>query len=135
MGYAAASAAYLGRMYLRGEGVRADPAMARMWFERGYEGGDRECINALGVIWRDGLVGGRTDEKKAFTYFSVAAGQELAEAQVNLGKYYYSKLPPSLRLDFLNGVLQSVVILDSQLPISRQPCAKALPSKPTTTLP
>lgn len=100
MGYAAASAAYLGRMYLRGEGVRADPAMARMWFERGYEGGDRECINALGVIWRDGLVGGRTDEKKAFTYFSVAAGQELAEAQVNLGKYYYSKLPPSLRLAF-----------------------------------
>ena len=102
MEYAAASAAYLGRMYLRGEGVRADPAMARMWFERGYEGDDRECINALGVIWRDGLVGGRVDEKKAFTYFTVAAGQELAEAQVNLGKYYYSKCSVPLPSTYFN---------------------------------
>lgn len=65
--------------------------MARMWFERGAEVGDRECHNGLGVIWRDGLVHGRKDEKKATAYFSVAAGQELAEAQVNLGKYYYGK--------------------------------------------
>jgi SEL1 protein len=78
-------------MYLRGEGVRQDPIMARMWFERGSTAGDRECHNGLGVIWRDGLVHGQTNEKKALAYFNAAAAQELAEAQVNLGKYYYSK--------------------------------------------
>jgi SEL1 protein len=90
-GYAAASAAYLGRMYLRGEGVKADAATAKMWFERGVEYGDRECHNGLGIIWRDGLVGGKVDLQKALSHFDAAAGQELAEAQVNLGKYHYSK--------------------------------------------
>jgi SEL1 protein len=84
-----ASAAYLGRMYLRGEGVKADAAMAKMWFERGAEHGDRECHNGLGIIWRDGLVQGKTDIKKSVAYFTAAAGQELAEAQVNMGKYHY----------------------------------------------
>jgi SEL1 protein len=93
IGYAAASAAYLGRMYLRGEGVGQNPAMARMWFERGSAAGDRECHNALGVIWRDGLVLGQTNEKKALAFFNAAAAQELAEAQVHLGKHYYSELP------------------------------------------
>lgn len=65
--------------------------MARMWFERGAEAGDRECHNGLGVIWRDGLVQGRTDEQKAFSFFNAAAGQELAEAQVNLGKHHFSE--------------------------------------------
>lgn len=31
----------------------------------------------------------KPDMKKALAYFSAAAGQELAEAQVNLGKYHY----------------------------------------------
>jgi SEL1 protein len=76
-------------MYLRGEGVKADAAMAKMWFERGAEHSDRECHNGLGIIWRDGLVLGRKDLKKALMHFSIAAGQELAEAQVNLGKHHY----------------------------------------------
>jgi SEL1 protein len=80
-------------MYLRGEGVGQNPAMARMWFERGSAAGDRECHNALGVIWRDGLVLGQTNEKKALAFFNAAAAQELAEAQVHLGKHYYSELP------------------------------------------
>ncbi|KAJ7928457.1 hypothetical protein B0H13DRAFT_1967359 [Mycena leptocephala] len=78
--YAASSAAFLGRMYLRGEGVKADPAMAKMWFERGNEHGDRECQNGLGIIWRDAMV-----------YFSAAAGQELAEAQINVAKLYFAR--------------------------------------------
>lgn len=89
VGFAAASAGYLGRMHLRGEGVKADPATAKMWFERGAEHGDRECHNGLGLIHRDGLVPGiKADVKKALKHFNAAAGQELAEAQVNLGKYY-----------------------------------------------
>ncbi|KII95703.1 hypothetical protein PLICRDRAFT_150569 [Plicaturopsis crispa FD-325 SS-3] len=90
-GFAAASAAYLGRMFLRGEGVKADPAMAKMWFERGAEYGDRESHNGLGIIWRDGLVQGRKDMKKAIAHFTAAAGQDLAEAQVNLGKYHFNR--------------------------------------------
>ncbi|KAI0313018.1 HCP-like protein [Amylostereum chailletii] len=91
VGYSAPAAGYLGRMYLRGEGVRQDARMARMWFERGAEYGDKECNNGLGIIWRDRLVDNKIDMKKALHYFNLAAGQELAEAQVNLGKYYYEK--------------------------------------------
>jgi SEL1 protein len=89
--HAALSAGYLGRMALRGEGVKAEPAVAKMWFERGAAYDDRECHNGLGIIWRDGLVQGRVDMGKAMSHFLTAAGQELAEAQVNLGKYHYGE--------------------------------------------
>ncbi|KAJ7076842.1 hypothetical protein B0H15DRAFT_892952 [Mycena belliarum] len=90
--FAASSAAFLGRMYLRGEGVKADPAMAKMWFERGSEHGDRECQNGLGIIWRDGLVPSfKADPKKAVAYFTAAAGQELAEAQINVAKIHFAR--------------------------------------------
>lgn len=90
VGYAAASAAYLGRMFLRGEGVKPDLALAKMWFERGAEHGDRECHNGLGIMLRDGLIPGqKADIKLALAHFAAAAGQELAEAQVNIGKYHY----------------------------------------------
>ncbi len=91
-GYAALAAGYLGRMYLRGEGVKQDPLLAKMWFERGVEYGEKESHNGLGIIWRDGLVDGKKDMKKALGYFAAAATQELAEAQVNIGKYHYGEL-------------------------------------------
>lgn len=88
-GYSPPSAAYIGRMYLRGEGVEANPLIAKMWFDRGAEYDDRESHNGLGIIYRDGLIDGKKDIQKALTHFGIAAGQELAEAQVNLGKYHY----------------------------------------------
>ncbi|EMD33107.1 hypothetical protein CERSUDRAFT_76806 [Gelatoporia subvermispora B] len=90
-GYAPLAAGYLGRMYLRGEGVKQDAAVAKMWFERGVEYGEKESHNGLGIIWRDGLVDGRRDLKKALAHFGAAASQELAEAQVHLGKYHYNQ--------------------------------------------
>ncbi|KAM6502505.1 hypothetical protein JOM56_002482 [Amanita muscaria] len=91
VGYAAASAGYLGRMYLRGEGVKPNMVLAKLWFERGAEHGDRECNNGLGIMYRDGLIpGSKPNLKPALVHFNIAAGQELAEAQVNLGKYHYS---------------------------------------------
>ncbi|KAI6007730.1 hypothetical protein F5J12DRAFT_905581 [Pisolithus orientalis] len=90
-GWAPKSAAYLGRMYMRGEGVKQDYEMAMMWFERGAEYGDRECHNGLGIVWRDGLVKGKKDIRKALEHFAIAAGQELAEAHVNLGKHHYAR--------------------------------------------
>lgn len=89
LGYAALSAGMLGRMYLRGEGVKQDFVMAKMWFERGAEFGCKECNNGLGIIYRDGLVGGVRDLNLAAQYFGTAATQNLAEAQVNLGKLHY----------------------------------------------
>jgi SEL1 protein len=86
--YAAACAGYLGRMYLRGEGVKQDITIGRMWFERGAAHGERESHNGLGIIYRDGL-GVKTNMKTAYTHFLNAAGQDLAEAQINLGKHHY----------------------------------------------
>lgn len=85
------AAGYLGRMYLRGEGVKQDAKVAKMWFDRGVEYGDRECQNGLGIIWRDGLIDGKVDLAKAMAYFTAAAGQDLAEAQVHLGKHHYGE--------------------------------------------
>ncbi|KAI0753061.1 HCP-like protein [Daedaleopsis nitida] len=90
-GYAALAAGYLGRMYLRGEGVRQDFVLAKMWFERGADYNEKECHNGLGIIWRDGLVDGKKDMKKALKHFAIASTQELAEAQVNIGKYHYER--------------------------------------------
>ena len=80
-------------MYLRGEGVKQNIPLARMWFERGADFGDRESHNGLGILWRDGLVPGtKPDAKKAMQHFTLAAGQELAEAQVNIAKYHFGEL-------------------------------------------
>ncbi|KAH9942227.1 HCP-like protein [Epithele typhae] len=89
--YAALAAGYLGRMYLRGEGVKQDYAMAKMWFERGAEHGEKESHNGLGIIWRDGLMDGKKDLKKAMSHFHAAANQDLAEAHVNLAKYHFHR--------------------------------------------
>ncbi|KZO97204.1 HCP-like protein [Calocera viscosa TUFC12733] len=78
---------YLGRIFLRGEGVKADAKYAKMWFERGADYGERECHNGLGVIYKEGLLGSK-DDTKAISYFAGASGADLAEAQVQLGRYH-----------------------------------------------
>ncbi|KAH9050948.1 hypothetical protein EDB83DRAFT_2317047 [Lactarius deliciosus] len=91
VGLAAPAAGYLGRMFLRGEGVRVDLKLAKMWFERGAAYGDRECHNGLGIMWRDGLV---------------AAGQDLAEAQLNLGKHHYQRGDLKLASSYFEAALR-----------------------------
>ncbi|KAI9609333.1 hypothetical protein H4Q26_007283 [Puccinia striiformis f. sp. tritici PST-130] len=81
------SAGYLGRIYLRGEGVPRNNAKAFLWFSRGATQGDRESQNGLGIMYRDGL-GVRRNLEKALEYFQLASDAELADANVNLGKYY-----------------------------------------------
>ncbi|GAA6035230.1 hypothetical protein JCM8097_006429 [Rhodosporidiobolus ruineniae] len=82
------AAGYLGKMYLRGEGVGANYAKAFLWFQRGSTQGDRESVNGLGIMYRDGL-GVERDLPKANAFFHAAAQQDHAEAQVNLGKYHF----------------------------------------------
>lgn len=140
---AAMAAGYLGRMYLRGEGVKKDAKVAKMWFERGAEYGDRESQNGLALIYRDGLIDGKMDLVRAIAFFTAAAGQDLAEAQVQLGKHHYGtyrSLTPSLRqvqrltllVFFLRQRWASTRALRCS---SRVLSATALRLKPTTTLP
>ncbi|CAG7854812.1 SubName: Full=Related to Sel-1 homolog {ECO:0000313/EMBL:CCA68700.1} [Serendipita indica DSM 11827] len=89
MYFAILSAHFIGRMHLRGEGIRQDIKIAKMWFERGALEGDKESLNALGIIYRDGLLDGKEKNDKAIVYFSRAAAQDLPEALVNMGKIYY----------------------------------------------
>ena len=104
---ATVAASFLGRMALRGEGGKADYIRARMWYERAAElvrcqfirlllaeqsQGDKEAHNGLGSMHRDGF-GVPVDKQKAYHYFQAAAGQDLAEAQVNLGKLHLGKCP------------------------------------------
>ncbi|PWN89817.1 hypothetical protein FA10DRAFT_266367 [Acaromyces ingoldii] len=89
--HAGVAAGLVGRMWLRGEGVRQDYARAWVWFSRGAEQSDAESFNSLGIMYRDGL-GVAKDVKKAVEFFELAAGQgsiSSAEACVNLGKFYY----------------------------------------------
>lgn len=79
------AAAFLGRMYLRGEGMKQDFKLARLWFSRAASLGDREAHNGLGILYRDGL-GVKKDSEKAFKYFQTAAGLELPDAEINIGK-------------------------------------------------
>ena len=50
-------------------------------------------MNALGIIYRDALLV-NADPQKAYNYFQAAAGQDLAEAQVNLAKLHLGELVP-----------------------------------------
>lgn len=94
-------------MYLRGEGVHVDYEKAKAWFDRGVEFAEKESHNALGIMWRDGLIPGKkADIKKAVYHFSVAAGQELAEAQVNLAKVNFERGDLALATTFFETAVR-----------------------------
>ncbi|KAH7064500.1 hypothetical protein BKA62DRAFT_763445 [Auriculariales sp. MPI-PUGE-AT-0066] len=105
---ASIASAYLGRMYLRGEGVRQDARAARMWFERGADAGNAECANGLGIIWRDGLVDG-----------------EHAEAQTNLGKYFLARGELVYALGYFEAALKNGSPFEAYYYIARMNAANA----------
>ena len=84
---AAKAAGYLGRMFLRGEGVEQSYEKAAIWFKRGIANGDAFCQSELGLMYLHGL-GVRNDVIRASDYFKAAAEQDWASAQVNLGKLF-----------------------------------------------
>ncbi|KAI9599526.1 hypothetical protein BDF19DRAFT_381633 [Syncephalis fuscata] len=86
---AAQAAAFIGEMFWRGEGVKANTATAIRWFKHAIEYNDPVAYNALGVMYRDGN-GVRKDLKLAIEYFQKAASKEYDEAQVNMGKIMYA---------------------------------------------
>lgn len=87
---AAKSAGYLGRMYMRGEGVQQDFDRAKFWFDRGTSAGDAQSQYCLGLLWLNGY-GVPRNVGKATDYFKAAADQDYALAQVQLGVLFLDR--------------------------------------------
>ena len=84
---ASKAAGYIGRMFLRGEGMEQSFEKALTWFKRGVANGDALCQYELGLMHLQGL-GVRKDAVLAADYFTEAANQDFASAQVNLGQLF-----------------------------------------------
>lgn len=84
---AAKAAGYMGRMFLRGEGMEQSFEKALTWFKRGLANGDALCQHELGLMYLEGL-GVKKDAVIAADYFKQAATQEFASAQVRLGQLF-----------------------------------------------
>ena len=81
---ASKAAGHIGRMFLRGEGMKQDFAKAKIWFKRGIANGDSLCQYSLGLMHLQGL-GFAEDSVKAGEYFAAAADGDLPSAQVQMG--------------------------------------------------
>jgi TPR repeat protein len=77
----------LGLMYVKGDGVAKDPAMAVQWFTKAAQQGLARAQNNLGVIYEDGN-GVVKDDGEAVKWFRAAAEQGFARAQNNLATKY-----------------------------------------------
>lgn len=84
---AAKAAGYLGRMFLRGEGVTQDYKKAMVWFKRGIQHGDGLSQYSLGLIHLNGY-GVPKNPMRAAELFGPAADQDMASAQVRLGALF-----------------------------------------------
>jgi SEL1 protein len=78
------AAAYIGRMFLRGEAMEQNFEKAQTWFKRGIAQGDSFAQYHMGVMYRDGL-GVPQDGVRAGVYLKAAAEQSLPIAQSALG--------------------------------------------------
>ena len=81
------AAGYLGRMFLRGEGMEQSFEKAIVWFKRGIANGDALCQYEMGLMYLQGL-GVRKDPFVASDYFKEASNQDFSPAQVQLGQLY-----------------------------------------------
>lgn len=79
--FASKAAGYIGRMYLRAEGVEQNLKYAKVWFNRGVANGDALSQYSLGLMHLHGL-GVTYDPIKAAEYFGAAADQDFSSAQV-----------------------------------------------------
>ncbi|CAO1631599.1 unnamed protein product [Parajaminaea phylloscopi] len=75
---AGAAAALLGRMYLRGEGVEVDYHKAWMWFWRGVDVADRDCLYGQGLMRSLGLAPDQIAQAAATKATSLGKKQSVA---------------------------------------------------------
>ena len=81
------AAGYLGRMYLRGEGVEQSFELARQWFERGMTHSDPQSAYGQALMLLNGY-GVTRNVGAAIERLKSAADQDFAPAQVQLGALY-----------------------------------------------
>ncbi|KAH8649419.1 hypothetical protein BGZ60DRAFT_389799 [Tricladium varicosporioides] len=91
---ASKAAGYLGRMFLRGEGVEQNYEKANVWFQRGIKSGDAGSQYGSGVMYLDGL-GVPQNTVKAQQLFKASADQDYAPAQVALGALFLDQGTPT----------------------------------------
>ena len=87
------AAGYLGRMFLRGEGVEQNLEKAHVWFQRGVKSGDAGSQYGLGLMNLEGL-GIKQNTIRATELFKASAEQDYAPAQVSLGALYLDQGTP-----------------------------------------
>ncbi|KAI8073226.1 hypothetical protein BC940DRAFT_232578 [Gongronella butleri] len=79
------AAGYLGKMFMRGEGVQVNYQTAYKWFLVGAELQDSASMNGLGLLL---LKGKQEDYDRAIDYFTKASNLKNADARVNLALEY-----------------------------------------------
>ncbi|KAG5977402.1 hypothetical protein E4U55_006845 [Claviceps digitariae] len=84
---AAKAAGFIGRMYLRGDGVPQNFKQAKAWFERGIKLRDAQSHYGMGLMLLNGF-GGKENIKRASDLFQTAAAADYAPAQVEIGRLY-----------------------------------------------
>ncbi|GKT64530.1 ubiquitin-protein ligase Sel1 [Colletotrichum tofieldiae] len=84
---ASKAAGFIGRMYLRGDGVEQSFDQAKRWFERGISHGDSQSQHGLGLMMLHGY-GMPKNIAMATDLFKTAAEQDYAPSQIELGVLY-----------------------------------------------
>lgn len=105
--YASKAAGYIGRMWLRGEGVRQDYKLARGWFERGIKHGDAQSQWGLGIMNLHGL-GIPKNISKATELFKASADQDFSLSHVALGALHLDQGTPD-DLKIANSYFEAAV--------------------------
>ncbi|KAM0335305.1 hypothetical protein ACHAQA_000350 [Verticillium albo-atrum] len=82
------AAGFIGRMYLRGDGVDQSLEQASRWFDRGIKLGDAQSQYGLGLMKLHGYGGAPKNIKAATALFKAAAEQDYAPAQIEMGVLY-----------------------------------------------
>ncbi|TPX09304.1 uncharacterized protein E0L32_009496 [Thyridium curvatum] len=102
---AARAAGYIGRMYMRGDGVDQNFERAKTWFDRGIAHGDAQSQYCMGLLLMHGY-GGFKSMSRAAELFKAAADQDFGPAQVELGALYLDQgTPDDVRIanDYFEG--------------------------------
>ncbi|KFA63019.1 hypothetical protein S40285_07241 [Stachybotrys chlorohalonatus IBT 40285] len=81
------AAGYIGRMYLRGDGMPQNFDKAITWFERGISEGDAQSQYGLGLMLLNGY-GIQSNVPRATELLRVAAEQDYGAAQVQMGRLW-----------------------------------------------
>ena len=105
----AAAAVALGKLYLNGDGVERNPAMAAAWIERAAKRGNGGAAYHLGDAYRLGL-GVPADLRTAIDWYETAADRGSPEAAFALSRLY--RLGDGVRRNYTRAIQWLNVAVD-----------------------